>query len=275
MEMMERDGAKLALYRDGPDWDGRAFALGKIRFPSAETGAALLADAAARARAEGAAALIGPMDGNTWNSYRLVSESDGRPAFLMEPTSRPHDRAAFDAAGFAPIGQYFSADLPLTQTLDTPAPGTLTIQPWDGTDAEALFAQVHALSSTAFAGNAFYKPIALDAFLAQYMPIVPMLKEELILFARSPSGDLVGFLFGVPDYAQGPKPRSAILKTYASLEPGAGRQLSAAFHAAARAAGYENAIHALIHDDNRSAEQSAAYGATIFRRYVLMGRRLE
>ena len=45
--------------------------------------------------------------------------------------------------------------------------------------------------------------------------------------------------------------------------------------AAARAAGYENAIHALIHDDNRSAERSAAYGATIFRLYVLMGRRLE
>ena len=275
MEMMERDGAKLALYRDAPEWDGPAFAVGKIRFASAEAGAALLEDAAASARAEGASALIGPMDGNTWNSYRLVSESDGRPAFLMEPTSRPYDRPAFDAAGFAPIGPYFSADLPLTDALYLPAPSALTIQPWDGTDAEALFAQVHALSSTAFAGNVFYKPIALEAFLAQYMPIVPMLKEELILFARSSGGDLVGFLFGIPDYSQGPKPRSAILKTYASLEPGAGRQLSAAFHAAAREAGYQNAIHALIHDDNRSAERSAAYGATIFRRYALMGRRLE
>jgi hypothetical protein len=112
---------------------------------------------------------------------------------------------------------------------------SFTIETWDGTGPEALFEQVYALSTEAFSRNAFYKPITRDAFLAMYMPLVPMLKKELIFFARRPDGTLAGFLFGVPNYAEGPAPRTAILKTYASLEKGAGRHLSHAFHTAATA----------------------------------------
>jgi hypothetical protein len=139
---------------------------------------------------------------------------------------------------------------------------------------EALFEQVYALSTEAFSRNAFYKPISRDAFLAMYMPLVPMLRKELIFFARRPDGTLAGFLFGVPNYAEGPAPRTAILKTYASLEKGAGRHLSHAFHTAAEAI-YGAAIHALIHDDNLSALRSATEGAHVFRRYGLYGLRLD
>ncbi|MBT8409632.1 MAG: hypothetical protein KJN93_08415, partial [Alphaproteobacteria bacterium] len=212
-ETMSNEGASLALYRDAPDWDGAAptMAAGKFKCESAEAGAALLGAAAETAKAEGAAGLIGPMDGDTWHSYRVVTQSVDVPPFLLEPTSGPHDLAAFRQAGFAPIAKYCSASVPLPDV--PPArPGktdAFTIEPWDGQDAEALFAQVHALSCTAFARNAFYKPIGLDAFLTMYMPIVPLLKKELIFFARTASGELVGFLFGVPNYAEGPAPRAA------------------------------------------------------------------
>ena len=78
----------------------------------------------------------------------------------------------------------------------------------------------------------------------------------------------------IPNYAEGPAAKSAILKTYASLERGAGQHLAHAFHTAALAMGFTTAIHALIHDDNESARRSAAEGATIFRRYELLGLRL-
>ncbi len=130
------------------------------------------------------------------------------------------------------------------------------------------------MSCQAFAENPFDKPISLPDFLAMYMPVVPMLKRELILFAHAEDDHLAGFLFGIPNYAEGQQPQSAILKTYASLQKGAGHALSARFYRAAKALGYRTAIHALMNDDNLSAMRSGMNGAKVFRRYALMGRRL-
>ncbi|WP_420586127.1 hypothetical protein [Ruegeria sp.] len=194
----------------------------------------------------------------------------------MEPSNKPHAPDVFRSAGFAEISRYFSARVLLQAAAGSAPPETdgFVVEEWDGTDPEALFRQVFDLSTRAFSNNAFYKPISEADFLAMYMPVVPMMKPDLILFARRRNGTLAGFLFGIPNYAEGPNPRSAILKTYASLEPGAGRHLAHRFHKTALSMGYDTAIHALIHDDNRSADRSAAEGATIFRRYALLGRKL-
>ncbi|MTI03279.1 hypothetical protein E1297_45465 [Roseibium sp. RKSG952] len=155
------------------------------------------------------------------------------------------------------------------------ATDAFNVEPWDGTNPEELFRQVYHLSVEAFSRNAFYKPISECDFLSMYMPVVPMLKRELIFFARRPDGSLAGFLFGIPNYAEGPNPTAAILKTYASLERGAGRHLASQFHMSALRLGYDTAIHALIHDDNQSANRSVVEGATVFRRYNLFGLRLD
>lgn len=278
MEVLENDGARLTLYRDGPDWRGPTMAVAGLKFTSEKAGAALLDTAAQIARTAGAGALLGPMEGDTWHSYRLVTKSDGSAPFLMEPKSGPHDLAAFEAARFDRVGEYFSASVPLSEaTASAPAnpQDDLKITTWDGQNPDALFTEVHALSCAAFAKNAFYKPISIDDFLPMYMPIVPLLKRDLIFFARDPAGALQGFLFGIPNYAEGPAPKSAILKTYASLHKGAGYLLSDAFYRAAQKAGYETAVHALINSENLSAMRSAANGAKIFRRYALMGRRFD
>lgn len=278
-ESMERPGAKAVIYRNAPSWEGRqTAAIGKFRCEDAASGATLLNDAASRLAAEGFGALIGPMDGDTWHSYRLVTETDGSKPFLMEPTSGAHDPAAFQSAGFNEIASYFSAHAPIDMALgNPPAPDkSITIQTWDGSDPEAHFSDVYDLSVQAFAQNLFYTPIARDAFLAMYMPFVPMLKKELILMASdTATGALQGFLFGIPNYQEGMDTKTVVLKTYASLRPGVGHRLSHAFHTAAQAMGFETVIHALIHDDNRSADRSRKHGATIFRRYGLMGRVLD
>jgi hypothetical protein len=278
-ETRKSDGAKAVIHRDAPDWTGRrSAAIGGFRCESAEAGAALLEAIARDLAAEGVQALIGPMDGDTWHSYRLVTESDGSAPFLMEPSSAPRDLAAFEAAGFAPISHYFSARARVADALGAAPPedASLVIRPWDGADPEAHFARVHDLSTRAFAGNPFYRPIGLAPFLALYMPFVPMLRPELILMAEEAgTGALQGFLFGIPNYQEGPGTSSVILKTYASLRPGGGHALAHAFHLAAHAAGFETVIHALIHDDNRSAERSRRHGAEVFRRYALMGRVLD
>ncbi|SDX18226.1 hypothetical protein SAMN05444358_103281 [Ruegeria halocynthiae] len=269
--------AKLTVFLNGPNWDGiPAATFGNFSCKSSEAGAEILQKGMEKVRSAGIDRIIGPMSGDTWHSYRFVSDSDGSDPFMMEPTNKPHEPDVFRAAGFAEISRYFSARVALQAATASAPPETdgYVLEAWDGSDPEALFRQVFALSTRAFSNNAFYKPISEADFMAMYLPIVPMLKRELILFARRHDGTLAGFLFGIPNYAEGPNPTSAILKTYASLEPGAGRHLAHKFHKTAFGMGFENAIHALIHDDNTSADRSAAEGATIFRRYTLLGQKL-
>ncbi|WP_424944572.1 hypothetical protein [Aliiroseovarius crassostreae] len=271
------DGAKITAYLDGPEWDGRPTAtVGAFVCKTKEGGKDVLRQAIGFIRDNGIGHVIGPMDGDTWHSYRFVTQTDESPPFLLEPSNTPDALEVFKDAGFSEISSYFSARVPLKQTARTAPPATadFKIEQWDGTDPERLFGQVFELSSQAFSKNAFYKPITREAFLAMYMPIVPMLRRELVLFARRPDQTLAGFLFGTPNYAEGPKPGSVILKTYASLMKGAGQHLAYTFHKTAASAGFDTAIHALIHDDNLSALRSASEGADVFRRYGLFGLKL-
>lgn len=271
------EGARLKLYSHAPRLNGvQTSAVGGFRCDDPAAGAALLTEACKRSTDFGAQAVIGPMDGNTWHSYRLVTESDGSAPFLLEPTSGEHDLAAFEQAGFAPVARYFSAKVQVSEALLSPVPpdGAIRVEQWDGADPRERFTEIFELSCRSFAENAFYTPISLNEFLALYLPMVPLMKRELIFFAYNDEGELAGFLFGAPNYAEGPKPRSVILKTYASLQRGAGRVLSHAFHKAVLELKFEQVIHALIHEDNLSGARSRMHGAKVFRRYALMGRTL-
>ncbi|SEW18556.1 hypothetical protein SAMN04488515_1471 [Cognatiyoonia koreensis] len=277
-ETLKTDDGQLTIWFDGPAWGDHAkvATVGKCKFPSAKAGTRLLHQAAGKAISAGATGLIGPMEGDTWHSYRLVSDQGTTKPFMMEPTSGPHDQQAFADAGFNIISSYFSASVPMSELPgarphDTDA---FTIETWDGTDPDGLFTQVHDLSCQAFANNPFYKHISLEDFLAMYRPVVPLLKQDLILFARNADGMLTGFLFGIPNYADGLNPKSVILKTYASVQKGAGHWLSYQFYVNAKAMGFDTAIHALMHDDNLSAIRSGLNGADVFRRYALMGKTL-
>lgn len=277
-EHIEMAGAACALYRDGPAWNGEiAATIGQFSCADPASGAALLTAITTRLAAEGRGAVVGPMDGDTWHSYRLISESDGSPPFLMEPRSGSCDAEAFTRAGFAPISSYVSARAALADAIETGAPfmpNGLIIRPWDGQNAEALIGKLFAMSAASFAGNAFFKPISQSAFLALYRPIMAAVDPRLVLFAFSDTGDIAGFLFGMPNHLEGDRPRSVILKTYASRQKGAGRALADAFHRTARDMGFTTVIHALMHDDNASRQSSLLFKASVFRRYALMGRRL-
>lgn len=275
---VERGSARCAIWRDAPLWDGlRTAAIGRFHAPDAASGAALLEDAARALANEGFQALIGPMDGDTWHAYRLVSESDGSPPFLMEPRSGAHDLAAFTKAGFAPIQRYVSSRVSVDAAVaaNPPALGDrFTIRAWDGARGEQLVLKLFELSTAEFSRAAFFKPIDRDAFLELYRPVMAAVDPRLVLFAHDAQGAVAGFLFGMPNRLEGATPTTAILKTYASQAPGAGRALAGAFHCTIQALGYTQAIHALMHERNASLRRSGQYGAQVFRRYALMGRRL-
>lgn len=267
-ELMERDGASLHYFGEGPEWDGApSVALGTFKCASVEAGAALLREAVDRAAGT---PVLAPIEGDTWHAYRTVIESDGSPPFLLEPQSGEHDKAALEAAGFAPVAQYVSTRMPLDAPQAKPRPvDGIEVAHWDGKDAQPLLERVFEMAGASFADKQFYKPITRDQFLAMYLPLLPMLDPRLVFLAQK-GAHIAGFLLGYRDPAD---PSRAILKTYAADRRGVGHLLADGFHKAARELGCTHAVHALMHDDNVSLTRSGQHGAQVFRRYALYGYR--
>lgn len=275
-QTIETAGARCTLYRDAPSWNGaRTAAVGAFSCEGVEPGCALLEATAEMLASEGFDAVVGPMDGDTWHKYRVVSETDGSSPYFLEPVSGPHDLAAFHSAGFTPVSSYVSARAKIDDAIGERAkhvPG-ITIKAWDGKNAGVLIGGLFELSRQAFTKNAFYRPIEREAFLKLYEPILPVIDPRLVLFAYAQ--DLIaGYLFAVPDYLQGPKPTTVVLKTYASSVRGAGHMLVDTAHRSYRDLGYTDVVHALMHVDNQSRDRSARHAGRVFRRYDLMGLKL-
>lgn len=274
VESITANGARSTIYRDAPSWQGaRTAAVGAFACETADAGATLLLQVVQALAREGFDRVIGPMDGDTWHNYRVVSESDGSPPFLLEPRSGQHDRDAFARAGFAPISTYVSARAPIADAVAAHAPRIdgVAITAWDGSNADQLIARLFDLSRSAFANNAFYKPITRDDFLALYAPIIPAIDPRLVFFAHA-GGDLAGYLFALPNRLEGARPSTAIIKTYASGVRGVGRMLVDHAHRTIAEQGYTHVIHALMHVDNASLDRSRRHAGSVFRRYELMGR---
>lgn len=274
VERIEIAGASVGVWREAPGLAGlRTAALGGFACYDAAAGAAVLEGAVRRLQREGFGAVLGPMDGDTWSAHRLVVDSDGSAPFLFEPHNPAHYPAAFEAAGFDRVAGYVSTRAPAG------APKALALKdvrlrPFDAAYAARDLSRLYRLTSQAFAGNAFYKPIAEERFVAAYAPFLQALDADLSLMAEDENGELVGFLFGYPDYSEGMAPRAAVIKTLASTRPGVGTMLVRAAHGAAERRGFTHVIHALMHESNLSVRMSRTFGGRAFRRYALWGKQL-
>lgn len=281
-------GAQCALWwRRTPEHEGRRVgAVGEFSAASAAAGEQLLRAACARLAAEGCRHAFGPMDGNTWRSYRLVVEGDEAPPFFLEPAHPAHYRACFEQAGFAPAATYCSS------VQAAPAYGArflerlqgrareagIRIRALDLAHAERDLCSIHAIASSAFRPGFLFTPIAQAEFLRQYRPLLQHVRPELVLIAER-DAQPVAFAFGIPDVlaSAAGQPPTVILKTVAALpgivNAGLAHLLVAHGAQSAAALGYRRAIHALMHESNASLRWSGRH-ARVFRRYALFSKRL-
>lgn len=254
---------------------------------TAETAAALLATACRRLVEQGCSFAVGPMDGNTWRRYRLITESGPEPIFFLEP-DHPHASAAhFTRNGFDAVATYFSSLSPDLDEQDPKAAQAAARLREEGIRIRSLdqnsfvdeLRRIHSLSLASFKDNFLYTPVGEAEFLAMYLPLQPYIDPRLILIAEH-HGSPVGFMVGIPDLLQaraGKRVDTVILKTlvvhpdYAGL--GIGRVLVAACQGTARRLGYGRAISALIREDNTSVKLVPP-GSYRIRRYTLFGKEL-
>ncbi len=236
---------------------------------------------------QGCTLAVGPMDGNTWRRYRLVTYPGSEPPFFMEPENPPAYPQYFLEAGFAPMSEYSSALVTELATQDARIPRAIgrlkatgvNWRPLDTDRFEDELRAIYRLSANSFLRNFLYTPISETEFLEQYIIIAPYLKPELTLMAEY-DGELLGYLFGIPDFNQAQRGEAVdtfVVKTVAVLpgrrSAGLGSVLVAESHRIAREQGYRRAIHALMHESNTSRNISAHYSSTM-RRYTLFQKRL-
>jgi GNAT superfamily N-acetyltransferase len=262
-------------------------AIGHYFADSPEAGGAVLEAACARLAQEGCTLAVGPMDGNTWQRYRFITERGAEPTFFLEPDNPDEWPGHWTAAGFAPLATYHSG---LTTDLATRDPRAeeaarrlaeqgITLRNLDLANFDSEMARLHALSLVSFANNFLYTPLSATDFAAQYAPVRQFFRPELALMAEK-GGELVGFLVVTLDLLQAKRGQpidTAILKTMAVHPDHAGAGLGGFLmdrsHAAAHALGLRRMIHALFHADNRSGKLSRRT-ANLIRTYTLFGREL-
>ena len=249
----------------------------------------LLQLACDRLRQAGCAYAIGPMDGSTFNRYRLVTERGAELPFFLEPENPANWPVHFTGNGFSPLAHYYSAlqndltatDLRVPEIARRMQAEGVRIRSLDLSNFERDLRRVYPVVATAFAHSLLASPISEEAFVAQYRPLEPLLAPELAQIAETDER-AVGFLLVVPDWLQaqrGERINTAIAKSAAILPDFTRRGLSILLAARAQEAGhalgYTRAIHALMHEDNVSRRLSVAYHGSIFRRYTLYIKDLE
>jgi GNAT superfamily N-acetyltransferase len=247
----------------------------------------LLAHACAELTRHQCTLAVGPLDGTTWRRYRFIVERGSQPPFFLEPDNPDAWPRQFTAAGFTTFAGYLSSlntepgksDPRAAEIARRMADQGVTIRGIDPAHLERELDGIFRLSLSSFRNNLLYSPIEREEFMAMYGGIQPYLRRELTLVAEQ-NGQTVGFFFALPDMLQAQRGREidqVILKTIA-IKPdralsGLGRLLFAKVLANARELGYTRAVHALMHEANRSVNLGRG-DAVAIRRYALFARKL-
>jgi GNAT superfamily N-acetyltransferase len=274
--------------RFAPRLGGRRLGVvGQFAAADAHAAVAVLHAACEQLRHEGCHVAVGPMDGNTWRRYRLVTWRSSEPPFFLEPDTPDDWQGYFAQAGFQDLAHYTSAlndDLAHT---DPRVPAAwqrlqdqgVTLRTLDLDRFDEELAAIHRLTVVAFTDAFLYTPIDLESFRQMYRPIRGHVDPRLVLLAHS-GGELVGYLFAIANLAQaqrGGVVDTAIIKTMAVApgrqHAGLGSVLMDRAHQTARELGYRRVIHALMHEANASRRLSSRTASTI-RRYALLARTL-
>lgn len=247
-----------------------------------ESGIALLQSLEIALIQQGFENIIGPINGSTWFSYRLVSQTYNQPPFFLEPQNPPAYLNYFQQSNFIPLAYYHSSiseDFSMDQSKLLKVKNKfkdIAIQNLDLTQWDKILIDIYQLSSISFSKNYLYTPIDKNTFIALYQGIKQYLQPDFVFLAYQ-NDKLIGYLFAIPDYLQ-KKSNTIILKTLAILPDrayaGLGYYLIACLLEKVQERGIKKIIYALIHNANVSSGLAAQYGGKVIREYSLLRKTL-
>ena len=222
--------------------------------------------------------LIGPINGSTWKKYRVTLPS-ANPPFLMDNYNKSYYSELFEQCGFKTIANYTSS---INKNLDRNYSRLdkfgkifeqkgVKIRKFDPQNFERDIRKIYDVSIKSFVNNFLYTQIDFDEFYKMYEPVKSFLNPEWILIAENEQKEAIAFVFGF-DNLYNRSEKSLIIKTLAQIPDckyrGIGSYLIEFLHKKATVAGYNNIIHALMHENNVSANIIAA---ELYHEYKLYG----
>jgi len=223
--------------------------------------------------------VIGPLNGSTWNSYRIAVSGEGRKYFLDLDHPAYYGKLFEDVRGLKVINKYFSTidyDLnplaePYQNALSFFSEKGIVIRDFLTDSYETELKKIYLVCEQAFRESPFYTPVTFEVFKEKYIPIKPYLDPELILMAYKGS-ELVGFIFGIRDLCNRDA-KGVIVKTMAR-KPGTGirglgMHMSAYYHYNVAKSGYQYMIHAFMAEDNLSRAIAEKFNGKILKTYHL------
>jgi GNAT superfamily N-acetyltransferase len=279
-------------------------AIGTIGFFEAlddpEACRSLLTTAEEWLRQRGAAQVLGPMDGDTWQRYRWATGTLAHPPFLKEPWNPSYYPERWTDCGYTVTDQYYSARIrdpaaahrALTPFAQRVARQGYTFRPIRLSAWQTELTTLYRLSTAIFAENRHYAAIGLDAFIRLYQDARPLIVPDLCQFCCAPDGKEIGFVFCYPDFANAVRAmrghrnglaklrflwhrrqaNRVCIKSLGSLPRYHGTGIGPALMASALAAivrlGYREALMCLMQQDNDSRRLDGG-GSEPFRSYAL------
>lgn len=212
-------------------------------------------------REKGIIRVVGPMNFNTWFSYRFRTDLD-REVFAWEPGNPEEYPKIFTDLGFRVCREYHSiASAGLeryvvkteSDYVECRSRG-FTFRPFSRTHFVAREIPIlFEISMAGFKDNFLFEPISFEAFRGLYVPIAEALDLSYCFFTLNPDGEEVGFIFCFLDKDY------LILKSMTVLPDYRGLGLSNALtHVAGRLAskkGFLKFVSALV----RKGAQSESY----------------
>jgi hypothetical protein len=229
--------------------------------------------------------VLGPMNGSTWESYRLPVSGSG-PLFFLEPCYPAYYPSLFEKSGFEVIAGYVSQcdedrniheDRIKEVQQHFESEGirfrNLNIERYD----EEL-RHMHAFCSEAFKRNFLYTPILKEDFLEKYARVKKYIQPEYVIIAEDGLGNMLGFIFCIPNYLNEHK-KEIIVKTLAKHNSfrygGMGNVLGSMFKQRALANGFTSIIHAFMYEENASKSLSQHFSGKVIRQYQLFGKEIQ
>ena len=237
--------------------------IGCFEMADKESGKRQLNDYVQQLKNTGHNRIIAPINGDTWHQYRLVSWSNGDPAFPLEPQNPLWYNEVYMELGFKPLMKYRSDKFSMNN-----------VKQIDNTDTavcirgfqEGDLRLIYDISLTGFDGNYLYSEITFEEFSKLYQPMLPMIDKELVVIAEA-DGAPVGFMFTFIGNDTQILKSMAVLPEYRSR--GIGAKLINYVLLAGQRKGAKTAIAALMSDGNNSNKIVSKYGSEHIREYTL------
>lgn len=235
-------------------------------------------------KTDGAEYIIGPMNGSTWDTYRLGTTA-GKANFFSEPYYPAYYPKLFTAAGFEPMAHYLSnideeKDLHHERISDLEKrflKNGISFRDIDLEHYEEELEKLHAFCMTSFRNNFLFTPLSKEVFIDKYMNVKPYIDPQYVILAEDAERNIVGFIFCLENVYDTDR-KGMIVKTLAKHPSvrygGMGNVLGSRFKRRAVENGYQYVIHAFMIESNASRSLSRHFSGSVWKEYELYGKHI-